>query len=122
MDPKAMGPYGAVLLSYFAGNTGATLILHRDDGQEAQLPVSHFFRRPSTFTPIEIVAIERCSGHVLDLGAGTGLHSLALQQTGIRVTAIDINPQAVEIMAHQGVQDVHCAHLFEFQGDPLVPY
>jgi hypothetical protein len=32
MDPKAVEPYGAALLSYFAGDTGAALILHRDDG------------------------------------------------------------------------------------------
>jgi SAM-dependent methyltransferase len=119
MDPKAMGPYGAALLSYFAGNTGTALVLHRDDGQEAQLPVSHFFRPPSAFTPIEEVALAHCRGHVLDVGAGTGLHSLVLQQKGFRVTAIDISPEAVEIMARRGVQDVHCADLFEYQGGPF---
>ena len=121
MDPKAMEPYGAVLVAYFAGDTGAALILRRDDGQGAQLPVSHFFRPPSAFTPIEEAALAHCSGHVLDMGAGTGLHTLVLQQRGFRVTAIDISPQAVEIMAHRGVQDVHCAHLFEYQGVPLIP-
>jgi SAM-dependent methyltransferase len=119
MDPKAMGPYGAALLSYLAGDTGAALILHRDDGQEAQLPVSHFFRLPSAFIPIEEAAIAHCRGHVLDVGAGTGLHSLVLQQKGFRVTAIDISPEAVEIMAHRGVRDVHCADLFEYRGGPF---
>ena len=119
MDPKAMEPHGAALLSYFAGDTGAALILRRDDGQGAQLPVSHFFRPPSAFTPIEEAALAHCSGHVLDMGAGTGLHTLALQEKGFRVTAIDISPQAVEIMAHRGVQDVHCAPLFEYQGGPF---
>jgi SAM-dependent methyltransferase len=81
--------------------------------------VSHFFRPPSTFTPIEEVALARCRGHVLDVGAGTGLHSLVLQQKGFRVTAIDISPEAVEIMAHRGVQDVHCADLLEYHGGPF---
>jgi SAM-dependent methyltransferase len=119
MDPKAMEPHGAALRAYFAGDAGAALILHRDDGQRAELPVSHFFRPASNFTPIEEAAIARCRGHVLDVGAGTGLHSLVLQQKGFRVTALDISPQAVEIMARRGVQDVHCAHLFEYQGGPF---
>jgi SAM-dependent methyltransferase len=119
MDAKAMGPYGAALRSYFAGNTGAALILHLDDGREVQLPASHFFRGPSAFTPIEEAAMAFCSDPVLDVGAGTGLHSLVLQQKGLRVTAIDISPEAVEIMANRGVQDVHCADLFEYQGGPF---
>jgi SAM-dependent methyltransferase len=118
MGPKAMEPYGAAL-AYFAGNTGAVLIVHREDGQTTQLPVSYFFRPPSAFTPIEEAAIARCGGHVLDVGAGTGLHSLVLQQRGFRVTAIDVSPQAVEVMARRGVEDVHCADLFEYQGGPF---
>jgi hypothetical protein len=119
MDPKSMEPYGAALRSYFDGNTGAALILHRDDGLEVQLPVSHFFRDASAFTPIEEAALAHCSGHVLDVGAGTGLHSIVLQQKGLRVTAIDISPETVEIMAQRGVQNVHCAQLFEYQGGPF---
>jgi SAM-dependent methyltransferase len=119
MDTKAMEPYGAALRSYFAGDTSASLTLHLDDGLEIQLPVSHFSRGPSTFTPIEEAALAHCKGHVLDVGAGTGLHSLVLQQKGLRVTAIDISPEAVGIMAHRGVQDVQCAHLFEYQGGPF---
>jgi SAM-dependent methyltransferase len=119
MDPKAMEPHGAALLAYFAGDTDAVLIGHRDDGQAVQIPVSHFFRPPSAFTPIEQVALARCSGPVLDVGAGTGLHSLVLQQKGFRVTAIDVSLQAVEIMVRRGMQDVRCAHLFEYQGGPF---
>lgn len=102
-----------------AAQKAATLILRRDDGHGAPLPVSHFFRPPSAFTPIEEAALARCSGHVLDMGAGTGLHSLVLQEKGLRVTAVDISPQAVHIMAQRGVRDVHCAGLFEYQGGPF---
>ena len=119
MDPKAMEPYGAALLACFEGDTGAELILRRDDGQEVRLPVSHFFRRPAEFTPLEKAALERCTGHVLDVGAGTGLHSLALQEKGLRVTAIDVSLQAVEIMTRRGVVDVHCADLFDFRSGPF---
>jgi SAM-dependent methyltransferase len=115
MNQKSMEPYGAALLAYFRGDTGAKLLVRRDDGQEVPLPVSHFFREPSQFTPIERAAIERCADHVLDAGAGTGLHSLVLQQKGLRVTAIDIIPAAVEIMIRRGVKDARCADLFDYE-------
>lgn len=116
MDPKAMDPFGTALLAYFEGDTAAELIIRRDDGQEIPLPVGHFFRDPSGFTPIENAAMDRCLGHVLDVGAGTGLHSLVLQQRGLPVTAIDISPHAVNIMKRRGLTDVQCADIFEFQG------
>jgi hypothetical protein len=78
MNPQAMEPYGAALLAYFEGDTRAELALRRDDGHERSLPVGHFFRTPAAFTPVENLALQHCRGHVLDLGAGTGLHSLLL--------------------------------------------
>jgi len=119
MAPQAMEPQGWALRAYYEGDLDAELIIHRDDGVNDPLPVSHFFRDPSEFTGIETSAIDLCSGHVLDAGAGTGLHSLVLQQKGVAVTAIDINPQAVAIMAQQGVKDARTADIFGFDGGPF---
>jgi 2-polyprenyl-3-methyl-5-hydroxy-6-metoxy-1,4-benzoquinol methylase len=116
MNSKAMEVYGIALLDYFNGDKSATLKIRRDDGYESSLPVHHFFREPSDFAPTEKAAIENCKGHVLDMGAGTGLHSLVLQQQGFAVTAIDISQHAVEIMIKRGVKHVHCADIFEFSG------
>ncbi len=113
-----MDPHGAALLAYFEGDTSAELIVHRDDGEQGRLPVSHFFRPPAAFTALEQAAVGLCRGHVLDAGAGTGLHSLVLQEQGLRVTAIDVSPQAVQVMARRGVRDVHCTDLFDYRGDP----
>jgi SAM-dependent methyltransferase len=116
MNPKAMEPFGNALIDYSEGETDAELIIRRDDGQTVPLPVSLFFRNLSTFTAIEKAAIDRCVGHVLDIGAGTGLHGLVLRQKGLNVTAIDINPDAVSIMKRRGLEDVNCVDIFEFQG------
>jgi hypothetical protein len=53
MNPKAMEPYGAAHRTYFEGDASAQLVIRRDDGLEVPMPVSHFFREPSAFTPIE---------------------------------------------------------------------
>lgn len=118
MDSKSLKPYGAALWAYFEGESDAELIVRRDDGQEGRLPVSYFYRGPQQFTAIEKGAIERCESPVLDVGAGTGLHSLALQQRGLRVTAIDIDPQAVTIMSGRGAADARCADLFDLSEGP----
>jgi 2-polyprenyl-3-methyl-5-hydroxy-6-metoxy-1,4-benzoquinol methylase len=92
VDLDALRPFGLALVDYLNGDTSATLTIRRDDGFEAPLPVSHFFRTPNEFEPLEVAALERCSGRVLDIGAGTGLHALHLQSRGLPVTAIDISP------------------------------
>lgn len=119
MDPRAMEPHGAALWAYFEGDTAAELIVRRDDGQEGRLPASRSFREPGDFTPIESTALARCAGHVLDVGAGSGLHSLALQQRGLRVTAIDVEARSVELMAERGVTDARCADLFDCDAGPF---
>ncbi|MGB4705083.1 MAG: methyltransferase domain-containing protein [Candidatus Saccharicenans sp.] len=114
MDAKAMEPFGKALLDYFKGDCEAAMIFRRDDGIESLVPVSHFFRGPGDFTIIENSALEQCRGRILDVGAGSGLFSLALQQRGLRVTAIDIDPRAVKVMTERGVENSRVADFFGF--------
>jgi len=93
MNPEAMKPYGLALLDFYNGDTEATFIICRDDGCIDHFPVSTSFRA-STDINIEQVALNNCHGRVLDVGAGTGLHSLHLQNQGLSVCAIDISPEA----------------------------
>lgn len=118
MNPDAMLPFGLALIDYFKGESQAEILVRRDDGLAAPLPAGIFFRTPDQFTPLEQLALEHCSGSVLDVGAGSGLHSLVLQETGLPVTAIDISPQAVEIMQQRGVRDTRRADVLEFEGGP----
>jgi len=113
MNPKAMELHGIALSDYFNGDKSATITVRRDDGHESPLPVHIFFREPSEFTTNK-AAIENCKGKILDVGGGTGLHSLVLQQQGFAVTAIDINQYAVEIMIKRDVKHVHCADIFDY--------
>ncbi len=119
MDPRAMEPYGAALLAYFEGDHRAELVIRREDGQEARLPVAGSFRTAAAFSALERLALEHCRGRVLDVGAGAGLHSLALQERGLEVTAIDIDPRAVRVMAERGVTDARCVDFFAYEGGPF---
>lgn len=107
-------PHAQALRDYFAGDRAATLILHNDLGEQEELPVSVFFREPDDFFSFEIAALQLCRGRVLDVGAGTGVHTLYLQQRGFEVCAIDVLPEAVEIMRRRGVRDARLVDVNEF--------
>jgi SAM-dependent methyltransferase len=114
-----MAPYGEALRAFYGGEREATILVRRDDGLELPLPVSHFFRAESEFTRLERLALGACRGPVLDVGAGTGIHSLALQTRGVEVRALDISPVAVEIMARRGVKEVCCQDVLLYQDGPF---
>lgn len=98
--------YGRALWDYHRGEKDAALQVTGDLGEYDELPVRTFFRNPPDFSSFERIALEYCRGRVLDLGAGTGVHALALQAQGLPVTAVEIVPQAAEIMRQRGVEDV----------------
>lgn len=106
MYGDAWVPHGRALMDYFHGDVSAALVVHSDRGECDELPVKVFFREPAEFWAWERAALDLCRGRVLDVGAGTGCHSLALQERGFSVRAIDFVPEAVEIMRHRGVREV----------------
>ena len=114
MDAHPMTPFGQALLAYQRGDTDAQFSIVREDGFRATVPMSLFFRPEAEFSTVDRAGLAECRGHVLDIGAGSGLHSLALQRRGLTVTAIDATPEAVEVMRDRGVGDARCADFFAF--------
>ena len=114
MDPRAMHPYALAMLAYHRGDHSAELLIRRDDGHEDVVPVAFFFRDANAFSPIETFALDRCTGRVFDVGAGAGPHSLALQARGGDVTALDVAPEAVEIMRDRGVKSAVVGDVMTF--------
>jgi SAM-dependent methyltransferase len=114
-SPTRPAPYdlhGAALLDCYRGDAAATLTCHQNGGRD-DVPAAFWLR--DSLDPLEQLALNLCHGRVLDLGAGSGLHALALQQRGLEVVAIDIAPQCVEIMRERGVRDARVADLFAFE-------
>jgi len=118
MNPEAMKPFGIALLDFYNGDTEANLIVCRDDGVIEHLPISTFFR-DSTDINIDKMALNNCRGRVLDVGAGTGLHSLHLQNQGLSVCAMDISPEACEIMRNRGLNELYCVDISDFSAEPF---
>jgi len=74
--------------------------------EEDEIPLETLFRSFDDMPEIERKALDMTKGRVLDVGAGSGCHSLVLQNRGVDVTAIDISPLSVEAMRKRGVRNV----------------
>lgn len=113
MEP--MTPYGQALLDYFQGDHQAVIDMHRDDGEIFSIPITTFFRDEQAFSVIERKALASCQGKILDIGAGSGRHSLYLQQKGYEVMPIDISPEAVSVMKQRGLPQAGQSDIFSFR-------
>lgn len=105
---RGWNPLGLAIRDYAGGDTRAEVTVLRGDGAIYPMPARLFFRPPRDFSPLEVAALRRCRGRVLDIGAGAGCHTLALQRRGLSVVALDSSPEAVAVMLKRGVR---CAKL-----------
>lgn len=97
--------YGKALLSYLAQPGTQEILVHSDIAETDAYPISWFFRDPKDFPILEKKALSLCKGKILDVGAGTGIHSLALQNLNLDVEAIDVSPGAIEVMKQRGINN-----------------
>ena len=118
MNPEAMKPFSLALLDFYNGDAEATVITCRSDGSLNEIPISVFYRE-STDMDVDRMALNNCCGRVLDVGAGTGLHSLYLQNHSLSVCAIDVSPEACEIMRKQGLKEIYCVDISDFKAEPF---
>ena len=110
--------FGKALMDYYNGDKKTMLDYCRDDGYIDSVPVGLFFRGV-TDMPSDNISISECIGRILDIGAGTGLHSLHLQELGFTVCAIDVLETACKIMRRTGIKDVRCADISDFNEKPF---
>ncbi len=109
--------YGKALLNYLENPGDQELIIHSDIAETEAYPVSWFFRKEKDFPEIESQALDLCKGTILDVGAGTGIHSLELQNRGMDITAIDISEGAVSIMKENGIKNAQLQDFYAIESD-----
>jgi len=115
MMTPAASPYSQAMLDYWHGDASAAYTIHREDGFACPVPVAGAFATPP-FSPLEQLALESCSGSILDVGAGVGRHSLALQERGRAVTALEVEPELVGVMSERGVTEAVEGSVFSLVG------
>lgn len=106
-------PMGAAIADYYKNNRASKLRVFSSQFDEDEIPVPQLFRTFEEMPPLEQTALNLAQGRILDCGAGSGCHALALQQMGKDVQAIDISPLSVEVMQQRGVKHAYCVNLFD---------
>lgn len=109
-------PMGHAIADFQATGKAAKLRVFSPILEEDEIPVSTLFRSIDDMPDLERRALELAVGTILDVGSGAGCHALALQQSGKKVTAIDISPLAVSTMHERGVQDARLQDFFTLHG------
>lgn len=97
-------PIGAALLAYEATGVSQDIEVISDICEDDVIPSAYLFRTFLEMPPIEKLALERCTGKVLDVGAGAGIHATYLKEKGFDVTSIDTSVGAVQSMQQRGLK------------------
>lgn len=104
-----LAPHGAALLAWHRGDHDAGTRVRSTLGEDEVLPAGIFFRAGPDLFPWERYALELARGNVLDLGAGTGVHSLELRARGLEVFAVENQPDLARILRERGVERIERA-------------
>ena len=106
-------PMGAAISDFFNLHRADRLRVFSSQFEEDEIPVKELFRSMPSMPMLERTALQMATGQILDVGAGSGCHALALQDMGKEVCAIDISPLSVEVMKQRGVKDSRLINLFD---------
>lgn len=96
-------PMGAAIYDFHKNGRAGVLKVYSSEFDDDEIPVCDLFRSFEQMPELERLALEMADGEILDVGAGSGCHSLALMVMGKKVKAIDISPLSVCVMKERGV-------------------
>lgn len=111
LNPAA-DPMGAAIYDYYVNGEAQALVVHSSMFDDDEIPVEGLFRSFEDMPELERIALEMAGGKILDVGAGSGCHSVALGKAGKSAVAIDISPLSVEVMKRRGL-DARQVNLYD---------
>jgi len=107
--------FGKALQTYFQNPEKQNLTTWTNLTEEDNVPISYFFRLYDEMPALEQKALALATGKILDVGCGSGSHSLYLQnQRAPDVTGLDISEGAIEVAKERGVKQAHCSSIWDF--------
>ena len=105
--------FGKALLDYQNGNYTEDLITSTSISDEDELPLPYLFRSFEEMPKLEQKALQLAKGKVLDVGCGSGSHSLYLHNKGLQVKAIDISKGAIEVAKLRGINNAEVKDILD---------
>lgn len=105
-------PMGAAIHDFYTKGRAGRLRVFSPQFDEDEIPVTTLFRTFSEMPALEQEALRMAEGKILDVGAGSGCHSLALKEMNKDALAVDISPLSVQVMQERGL-NAEQANLFD---------
>lgn len=106
-------PMGAAISDYFHLGKAGRLKVFSSQFEEDDFPVENLFRTYDEMPVLEQVALQMAEGRILDVGAGSGCHSLVLKEKGKEVLPIDISSLSVKVMQERGLENARQINFFD---------
>jgi SAM-dependent methyltransferase len=98
---------GAAIHDYYHTGKAGRLIVKSSMFDDDELPVVSLFSDFVQMPELERAALNLARGRILDVGAGSGCHSVALKAMGKEPVAIDISALSVGVMKERGLDARH---------------
>ncbi|MDR0802354.1 class I SAM-dependent methyltransferase [Fluviicola sp.] len=102
-EKKYGDPIGFAIQEYAKKRKPEDIIVSSDICEDDIIPLEVLFRKYDEMPSIEQKALSLAKGHVLDVGAGAGIHASYLQDLGLKVDCIDISEGAVDFLKKNGL-------------------
>lgn len=99
-------PIGQAIKHFVLTKQSTDIIVSSDLCDDDVIPTEQLLRSRKEMPKLEKLALKRCEGKVLDIGAGAGAHAKVLMKEGFDVTALEPSLGAVEYMQAQGINTV----------------
>ena len=108
--------FGKALKTYFLDPENQNITTWTNLTDEDDVPLSYFFRDFKKMPSIEKKALELARGKILDVGCGTGSHSLYLQNLcDNNVTSLDVSEGAIYVAEKRGVKKTKHISIWDFE-------
>ena len=114
MKPET-DPIGKAILEYLEGSNVPDIQVESTITENETIPVNYLFRDYSLMPEKEQFALSLAQGRILDVGAGSGAHALALQKLNKKVVALDWSEDCCKAMVKQGIERVVREDFFQFE-------
>jgi SAM-dependent methyltransferase len=109
--------FGKAILDFQTNNPPEYIITETNISEADEMSVTYLFRSYEEMPKIEQKALRLSKGKVLDVGCGSGSHSLYLQKKGFDVTAIDISENAIKTCKLRGLIKAKVKNMLELENE-----
>ena len=107
--------FGQALYDYWHNTNPENMVTWTNLTESEVLPTAYLFRDFDKMPVLEQIALQKAKGRILDVGAGSGVHSLWLQNNGNNITALELSPITCQLMQERGINNVINSDFFKFK-------